>query len=111
MEQLVALRKRRDGSDSHRHAGRRKEPREFDEAKKSKTAPLKNKGCGTLRGLRATISVSGDSSKPLSHPPAQVHRRPESFWCCHAGDTVSGATERFAKIQNHPRSGENGEFI
>ncbi len=48
VEQLVALRKRRGRSDSHRHAGRRKEPREFGEAKKSKTAPLKNKGCGTL---------------------------------------------------------------
>ncbi len=71
MEQLVALRKRRGRSDSHRHAGRRKEPREFGEAKKSKTAPLKNKGCGTLRRLRATISVSGDSSKPLSHPPVK----------------------------------------
>jgi len=36
---------------------------------RNRTLEKESKGCGTLRDLRATISVTGDSSKPLPHAP------------------------------------------
>jgi len=76
--QLGALRKGRDGSNSHRHAGRRKRFAEFGETEKSKTAPLKSKGCGTLHATRfprCDFPVTTGPADSDSHPPAEGYSR------------------------------------